>query len=100
MAGGNVDYVGARTSDRLKVDVLEQVFPEAYWTGENREALENPPEFDFLDNTDKVGGIIFDYRERAEDGVHSQCWAHEFMKRYEVGKRLQGPGLHSRVSIG
>lgn len=100
IAGGDVDYVEARTSDRLKVEVFEKVFPKAHWTGDNPEALENPPEFDFLGNAEGTGKVIACYCESTKDDLQSEFWAREFTKTYEVGKRLQELGLHPRVSIG
>ena len=100
ISGGEVDYIQVRTSEMDRGRVLEGVFPMKHWTGENPDAQENPPEFDFVGNAEMMGRILADYREHATDDAHSQCWADEFMKMYEVGERLQEMGLRPRVNIG
>jgi len=80
--------------------LLEKIFPKSHWTGENPEAIDNPPEFDFLGNADRAGLAIQDYLRQAEGNPEDEFWGELFMKTYHVGKALQRLGLRPRVSLG
>lgn len=98
--GGEVDHVRASYSDKPAVEVLEKLFPKAYWTGENPDAIETPLEFDFVRNSSLAGNLVAAFLEQARGNPGREAWAREFMKTYEVGEKLQKLGLHPRVSIG
>ena len=100
IAGGDVDYIEARYSDTLEVQSLEKVFPRMYWSAFNSDAIENPPEFDFLRNAGLAGRVITDFASRMKGNAGDPCWAREFMKTYHAGEALQKLGLRPRVSIG
>jgi hypothetical protein len=94
-----VDRIETKYVD-TQVALLEKIFPKAHWTGENPEAIDNPPEFDFLGKADTAGLAIQDYLRQVEDNPEGECWAELFMRTYHVGKALQKLGLQPRVLLG
>ncbi len=103
---GVIDVISLSYGDTHEATVLERLFPKRHWVIENPDAKDSPPEFDFIGNSKLAGEIISDYRKQAKafNGNLGQapmpCFGEEFLKTYNVGRRLQEMGLHPRVSIG